>query len=225
MRLINVFTVNITSRFTSEQGHGTIKRLQGEGENTHFPSPDPCQCLIFMYLLTPAQTYMEAGEPAGEPAVSLLQSLRAMCVTWPHVSWTSGCIPMHLCTGQMELVLRLLSSQLQSIFQKRSWEGWDRSGPGWVLDISFQYHGWDLFWEGHGDGYSHQVGCSLPENTRRDLDWVCLTLTDCINSVWARKQSIRQTLLCNCRWTHIWGRQASGWQKPLWQLLIGLSKE
>ena len=77
---MNVFTVNITSNFTSEQGHGIIKGLQ-EGKNTHFPSPAPCQCLIFMYLLIPAQTYMEAGDPAGEPAASLLQSLRAMYVT------------------------------------------------------------------------------------------------------------------------------------------------
>lgn len=79
---MNAFTVNVTSHFTAEQGHGIIKGLQEVGENRHFPSPAPCQCLIFMYLLTPARTYMEAGEPTGELAASLLRSLRgATCVT------------------------------------------------------------------------------------------------------------------------------------------------
>lgn len=177
------------------------------GENRHFPSPAPCQCLIFMYLLTPAQTYMEAGEPTAELAASLLRSLRqATCGMWPHVSWASGCSPMHSTTGQMELVLCLFSSFLQSILQKKSWEGRDRSGPGWVVDISFNTMG-EISTE---KAMGHRVGYSQPKSTRWDLDCICPALTDCINSVWARKQSIRRTLLCNCCWTHIWGGRPAG---------------
>ena len=143
---------------------------------------------------------------AGEPAASLLQSLRPMCVTWPHVSWRRGCIPAHSCKRHMEFVLCPLLSQLQSMLQKKSLEGWDRSGPGWVLDISFNTMGEISIEKAMG----HQVGYSLPESTRWDLGCVGPALTDCINSVRVRKQRIRQTLLCNCRWIRIWGGRPAG---------------
>lgn len=102
VRVSSVFTVSITSHYTSEQGHHIFKGLHKEDGNTRFPSPAPCHCLIVMHVL---EIYMEAGKPA----FSLLQSLRAMCVIWPHVSWKS-CIPTHSCTGQMEFFLCQLSN-------------------------------------------------------------------------------------------------------------------
>lgn len=79
------------------------------------------------------------------------------------------------------------SFKLASKYSSREFTGrlrqkWTRLGYGHL----FQYHGWDVCWEGHGDGYSHRVGYSLPESTRWDLGRVCPALTDCINSVWEK---------------------------------------